>query len=110
MALAVNCKGKSVIKGVSRLKHKESDRGLTLQSEFRKLGADIQIDHDLMVIKGGQLRGSKVCSHHDHRIAMALTVAALTAEAEVLIEDAEAVGKSWPAFFDQMKGLGVDIH
>jgi 3-phosphoshikimate 1-carboxyvinyltransferase len=109
VALAVNCKGKSIIKGVSRLKHKESNRGLTLQSEFQKLGANILIDDDSMIIEGRLLKGNTVHSHHDHRIAMALAVAALNAENETIIEDAEAVGKSWPDFFEKMKELGANI-
>jgi len=109
VSLALNCKGKSVIKGVSRLKHKESDRGYTLQTEFQKLGANIQIDNDLMIIEGCNLRGNVVSSHHDHRIAMALAVAAINAESDVIIEDSEAVGKSWPDFFEKMKDLGMNL-
>jgi 3-phosphoshikimate 1-carboxyvinyltransferase len=107
VALAVNCDGKSIIKGVSRLKHKESDRGITLQSEFNKLGANILIDNDIMIIEGSQLKGNKVNSHNDHRIAMALAVAALNADGDVIIENAEAVGKSWPDFFERMKDIGM---
>jgi 3-phosphoshikimate 1-carboxyvinyltransferase len=55
------------------------------------------------------LKGNTVHSHHDHRIAMALAVAALNAENETIIEDAEAVGKSWPDFFEKMKELGANI-
>jgi 3-phosphoshikimate 1-carboxyvinyltransferase len=109
VALAVNCDGKSIIKGVSRLKHKESDRGFTLQSEFNKLGANIIIDNDIMIIEGSKLKGNKVNSHNDHRIAMALAVAALNTEGNVIIENAEAVGKSWPDFFERMKEIGMIV-
>ncbi len=110
VALAVNCEGISIIKGVSRLKHKESDRGLSLQAEFRKLGANILIDRDLMIIEGTKLKGKIVNSHQDHRIAMALATAAINAENEVVIENAEAVGKSWPEFFSKMSELGAIIE
>jgi len=109
VALAVNCDGRSFIKGVGRLKHKESDRAMTLQNEFGKLGANIQINSDLMIIDGGKLHGANVFSNHDHRIAMALAVAALTIENAVVIESSEAVGKSWPDFFEKLESIGAQI-
>ena len=109
VSLAVNCVGKSFIKGVSRLKHKESDRAMTLQTEFAKLGANIQIEGDIMIVEGSQLIGTKVFSNHDHRIAMALTISALTIQNEVEIEDSEAVGKSWPDFFEKLESIGAKV-
>ncbi|NDC77504.1 MAG: 3-phosphoshikimate 1-carboxyvinyltransferase, partial [Chitinophagia bacterium] len=79
-ALAACSSGTSVIQGVGRLAHKESDRGLTLQQEFAKLGVSIRLDGDLMHIDGGAtLQAATTHSRHDHRIAMALAVAALRA-------------------------------
>ncbi len=109
VSLAVNCVGKSYIKGVSRLKHKESDRAVTLQTEFAKLGSNIQIKDDVMIVDGVQLIGNQVYSHHDHRIAMALAVAALTIEKDVVIEYSEAVGKSWPDFFEKLELIGAKV-
>jgi len=109
VSLAVNCVGKSYIKGVSRLKHKESDRAMTLQTEFAKLGANIQIEGDIMIVEGSQLVGKQVFSHHDHRIAMALAIAALTAQGTVEINGSEAVGKSWPDFFEKLESLGANV-
>ncbi len=78
VALAAYCDGVTTIKGVSRLTHKESNRGLTLQQEFAKLGIAIDLWDDKMYINGGTgVKGSTVHSHHDHRIAMACAVAAL---------------------------------
>ncbi|MFX8907123.1 3-phosphoshikimate 1-carboxyvinyltransferase, partial [Acinetobacter baumannii] len=75
VALASYCEGTTVIEGVTRLAHKESDRGLTLQEEFKKLGVEIELQDDLMLIKGGEgLKGAIVHSRHDHRIAMACAV------------------------------------
>jgi 3-phosphoshikimate 1-carboxyvinyltransferase len=110
VALAVSCNGKSTIKGVSRLKHKESDRGMSLQQEFAKMGAQIRLEGDVMKIDGCRLEGTKVFSHHDHRIAMALAVAGMNATGETIIENAEAVGKSWPEFYDQFEALGAIIE
>ncbi len=106
VALAVCCEGTTVIDGVGRLAHKESNRGLTLQEEFAKMGIIITLQDDLMLVKGGQhLKGATVQSRHDHRIAMACAVAALRADGAVTIEDAGAVNKSYPAFWQDLKKL-----
>jgi 3-phosphoshikimate 1-carboxyvinyltransferase len=111
VALAAYCKGQSTIKGVSRLAHKESNRALTLQEEFAKLNVDIRIDGDRMTIHGGKIiKAATVKSHHDHRVAMALAVAALKADGKIIIEDAEAVDKSYPDFYKHIKYLGADIQ
>jgi 3-phosphoshikimate 1-carboxyvinyltransferase len=110
VALAAYCNGTSVIEGVSRLAHKESNRAITLQEEFLKMGIEITLQDDLMMIKGGEgLKGAKVFSHHDHRIAMACAVAALKATGETIIEDAESVNKSYPGFFDDLKLLNAAV-
>ena len=111
VALAAVCPGSSFIKGVSRLAHKESDRALTLQEEFGKLGVDILISDDIMVIKGtDSLHAATVHSRHDHRIAMATAVAALRSTGPVQIEKADAINKSYPAFFKDLSSLGVSVH
>lgn len=110
VALAANCNGTTVIKGVSRLAHKESDRGLTLQQEFGKMGIRIDLDGDLMHVHGGTgIKGARVFSHNDHRIAMACAVAALTADGPVTIDNAEAINKSYPEFYDHLQQLGASV-
>lgn len=107
VALAAYCKGVTVIKGVSRLAHKESNRGLTLQEEFAKMGLHIILNGDIMEVYGGEeIRGVVVHSRHDHRIAMACAVAALKASGETTIEDAEAINKSYPDFYEHIQKLG----
>ena len=111
VALASYCNGTTVIEGVNRLTHKESNRSLTLQQEFAKLGVEILLQDDLMMVKGGgEIKGAKVHSHHDHRIAMACAVAALGAKEEVLIEEAEAINKSYPDFYSHLKQLGALVN
>lgn len=111
VSLASVCKGVSKIKGVSRLAHKESDRGLTLQAEFKKLGIQIDLDGDMMNIHGGTgITANRVFSQHDHRIAMACGVAALRADGPVEIIDAEAINKSYTDFFEHLKHLGTKVH
>ncbi len=109
VALAVHCTGVSKIKGISRLTYKESNRASSLQSEFAKLGAKIELSNDYMLIKGGKLRGNTVTSYNDHRLAMALATAALSIDEKVLIENSEAVSKSWVDFFDKFKNIGANV-
>jgi 3-phosphoshikimate 1-carboxyvinyltransferase len=110
VALAAHCKGTTKIKGVSRLAHKESNRGLTLLEEFGKMGTKITLQDDVMLIEGGSaLVGTTVHSRHDHRIAMACAVAALRASNEVTIEDAEAINKSYPDFYKHLEKLGATV-
>ena len=109
--LAAYANGRSVIKGAGRLTHKESNRALTLQEEFGKLGIKIELFGDEMYIDGGAiLNGAAVQSHHDHRIAMALAIAALGANGPVIIEDAEAINKSYPAFYNDLHLLGARVE
>lgn len=109
-ALAVFANGISCIKGVGRLTHKESNRGVTLVEEFSKLGALLEIKNDCLVIHGQhQLNGGIVSSCHDHRIAMALAVAGLRSTQPVQVENAEAIGKSYPAFFSHLQSLGASV-
>ncbi len=110
VALAAYCTGKSIIKGVLRLEHKESNRAQTLKDEFHKLGVVIEYYDDIMVVYGGgSINGAEVHSHHDHRIAMACAIVALRSNSEVVINEAQAVNKSYPDFFDHLKHLGVKV-
>jgi len=110
VALAAYCKGVTRIKGAKRLTHKESNRALTLQDTFGKMGVKIDLDDDWMMIHGSSiLKTAHVHSHHDHRIAMAAAIAALRADGPVTIEDAEAINKSYPAFYKDLQTLGAQI-
>jgi 3-phosphoshikimate 1-carboxyvinyltransferase len=112
VALAAHCNGITTIRGLKRLKHKESDRGITLQEEFEKLGTRIDLNEDEMLVYGNggvQVKNHILNSHHDHRIAMACAVASLQADFEVQIRNADAVEKSYPDFWDDMISLGAKI-
>jgi 3-phosphoshikimate 1-carboxyvinyltransferase len=110
VSLASFCNGVSEIKGVSRLAHKESNRGLTLQEEFAKMGVPIDLDADLMRIHGGGgVKGARVHSRHDHRIAMACAVAGLAGEGKTVIEEAQSINKSYPDFYAHLKALGATL-
>jgi 3-phosphoshikimate 1-carboxyvinyltransferase len=110
VALAAYCQGRTTIYGVSRLLHKESNRALTLQDEFDKMGVLIKLERDEMLIQGtGIVKGADVHSNHDHRIAMACAVAGLKATSEMVIEEAMAVKKSYPDFYNDLKSLGASV-
>ena len=110
VALATYCNGISSIKGVSRLIFKESNRAKTLQEEFAKLKVRIDIRDDTMFITGSQPLAGRVESHDDHRIAMALAIAALGATGRVYIRDSQCVAKSYPGFFDDLRQLGASVR
>jgi 3-phosphoshikimate 1-carboxyvinyltransferase len=117
VALASYCAGTTVIEGVGRLAHKESNRALTLQEEFAKLGVSIELEGDCMLVRGGDgaaagriVKGATVHSRHDHRIAMACAVAALRAEGETIIEEAQAINKSYPDFYEHLQSLGAQVR
>ncbi len=110
VALASFCDGISNIKGVSRLIYKESDRAKTLKEEFGKMNISIEINDDIMSVTGGSPSGAHVESHEDHRIAMAVAVAALGATGRVSIRDSQCVSKSYPGFFDDLHNLGALVY
>ncbi len=111
VALASYCEGKTVIEGASRLTHKESNRALTLQQEFGKMGIQIDLQDDLddHSWRNGVI-GAATHSHHDHRIAMACAVAGLKATGHTTIEEAQAINKSYPDFYKHIEQLGAAVQ
>ncbi|MCX6153803.1 MAG: 3-phosphoshikimate 1-carboxyvinyltransferase [Candidatus Kapabacteria bacterium] len=98
--LACYCQGISKIYGVDRLLGKESDRAASLIEELSNLGAEIRSEGNYLIIKGKQLKGGIANSHNDHRIAMALAVAATGSLEGITLSDYQCVNKSYPRFFD----------
>ncbi|MCL2359491.1 3-phosphoshikimate 1-carboxyvinyltransferase [Candidatus Bathycorpusculum sp.] len=107
--LACYAEGTSHIWGAKRLRLKESDRLQAIYVELGKMGAEIQLTQDGLNITGAPLHGAVIDAHNDHRIAMAACVAALGAEGETLIQQAECIRKSYPQFYLHLKQLGADI-
>jgi len=106
---AAYASGLTLVRGASELRHKESDRITALCSELRRLGIAVEEFPDGFAIHGGNpLSGGVVSSCGDHRLAMALSVAGLAAEQEVLVEGAEIIAESFPNFVDVMRSLGAD--
>ena len=102
--LAASAKGLSRISGVNRLINKESNRGIVLAKQFGKLGLEIEIVNDVMLIYGtGTLESGSIRSNNDHRIAMAGAIAASLTKKGIKIEKAEAVKKSAPHFWQNFQ-------
>jgi 3-phosphoshikimate 1-carboxyvinyltransferase len=103
---ATQAEGTTSIRGAEELRVKESDRIGAMVSELRKMGAEIEELKDGVIIKGSvSLRGAEVDSHGDHRIAMAMAIAALAAEGTTKINGISSVNISFPGFFDLLGRL-----
>lgn len=103
---AVSAGGTTVIRDAAELRVKESDRITSMAGELRKLGAVVRERPDGMEIIGGtRLRGAVCESHGDHRIAMSLAVAGLSAEGETSVRDAEWIDTSFPGFERLLRGM-----
>lgn len=105
-------KGKSVLRGLERLKYKECDRLFASYDILRKLGANIEIENDCLIIDGvDSLRGGvSVWGYDDHRIVMTLAIASCVCKEPIVIEGYQAVSKSYPSFFEDFKKLKGEIY
>ena len=104
--LACFANGQTKIYNAKRLRIKESDRLQAMYDELTKLGADVEIGEDYLIINGGkQLTGAEVDSHNDHRIVMAMAVASVGCIGDVVINGCDAVNKSYPHFFEDWSSL-----
>lgn len=103
--------GTTKIVNAKRLRIKECDRLHAITTELNKLGADIRELEDSLIISGvKELKGGEVDSHNDHRIAMALAIAATRAKGEVIINNPNAIEKSYPNFFKDYTKLGGECY
>ena len=108
--LAAFCPGTNRIRGVERLRHKETDRAAAIVDMLTQMGVPVEVDEDEMTIEGmslpqrlltgNLLKGGHYTSHGDHRMVMALKVASLGADGPVDIDDVACVAKSFPGFLD----------
>ena len=102
--VALFADGPSTIRNIAHLRIKESDRLAALESELRKLGARAHAGADSLRIEPGPLRGARIATYDDHRMAMAFALAGLRVPG-VEIEDPECVAKTWPGFFEALDAL-----
>ena len=108
--LAAFCQGTSRLAGVGRLANKESDRATAIVDMLTQMGVAVTVEGDEMVIEGHSLaqrllsgtllKGGSYTSRHDHRMVMALKVAALGADSPIVIDDVDCVAKSFPQFHE----------
>ena len=114
MVLGLLCEGTTVIRNAERLRIKESDRIAAMEAELRACGGVLSSEGGTITVQGckPQLHAPEapLSGHNDHRVVMSLTVLALAADIPLAINEAEAVQKSWPHFFDALKPLGVEVH
>ena len=104
--MAALAKGTTVIRDAAELKVKESDRIQVMTENLIRMGARVEATEDGMIIHGGSsLQGAIIDSHQDHRVAMSFAVAALAAEGETEIRDAECVSISYPGFYQDLASL-----
>ena len=111
MVLALFCQGPTRIYHAKRLRYKESDRIAAMEEELRKLGADISSSQDEIFIQPQPHYHCKeaIETHQDHRIAMAMAVAATKCQNSVTINHGEVVAKSYPNFWEHLKNLGIQV-
>ena len=109
-ALAANCTGTSIIKGIDRLVHKESNRALTINKELTSVGIEVMLRENEMRITGGAISGGTINSHSDHRIAMMGAILAVNAKTPITIVNSLAINKSYPDFFQTLNKLGIHIE
>lgn len=104
---ACGVEGVTEIVNAARLRDKESDRLAAMATELNALGAEVEERPDGLRIQGrGELRGGVCGAHGDHRVAMALAIAASLCRSQVLLDGAEHVAKSAPQFWEEYTLLG----
>ncbi|RLM71188.1 3-phosphoshikimate 1-carboxyvinyltransferase [Halorubrum sp. Atlit-8R] len=111
-ALGAVADGDTRIENCEHVRYKETDRVSAMAEELEKMGAETAEEPDVLTVHGSEsdLRGATVDGRGDHRIVMALSVAALAAEGTTTVRGAEHVDVSFPAFFDAMADLGMDVE
>lgn len=101
-----------IIKNCARLRLKESDRILAMENALKAIGVDISSDESNIYINGNkEYHGNvEVDGAKDHRIVMSMSVMATLLDAPLTITHAEAINKSYPAFFEDLRKLGIEVE
>lgn len=103
--------GVSTIRNISHLRHKESDRIHSVSEGLKRMGVSVKTKKDSLTIMGRkQLEAATVDTYNDHRIAMSFAIAALAADGQTKIRNAEVVEKSYPSFWQDFKKIGAKIQ
>ncbi len=96
--------------GTGRLKEKESNRQHAIVANLKRLGARVEEDEGSIRIYRSKLKSGTVDSMGDHRIAMSFAILGTMIDGGLIIENAGVVAKSYPQFFDDLKGLDIDVQ
>ena len=111
MVLGLFCEGETVIEHAGRLRIKESDRIASMQEELQKFGGKLACEGETVTVQGAPLvMPGRLYGHNDHRVVMALTIAAAAAGYPAELAGAQAVAKSWPEFFAVLQQGGWQIE
>lgn len=102
--------GKTHLYNAQIARNKESDRIRSISLELKKMGAQIEETEDGLIIEKSSLRGAHLQAHEDHRIAMALSVAALGAQSSSTLEGVNAIKKTYPSFIQEFQKLGAQFE
>ena len=108
--LGTYAQGRTVLKNIQACRMKETDRCKSIVEEITKMGGTFAEHDDSLEIYHSELHGAVLNGHHDHRIVMASTCAALIADGVTLIDSVEHVGVSFPRFYEVMTGVGANIE
>jgi 3-phosphoshikimate 1-carboxyvinyltransferase len=104
--LATQAKGKTEVRGAEELRVKECDRIHAVCKNLKNMGAEIEELEDGFIIKGPTpLKGARIETFHDHRIAMAFTIAGLVSDGDVVLDHPECASISYPEFYDELERL-----
>ena len=114
MVLGLLCEGTTVIRNAERLRLKESDRIAAMEAELRACGGVLESEGGTITVHGCANRlhapAGVLHGHNDHRVVMSLAVLALSTGIHLTVDDAEAITKSWPNFFEAIKPLGAEVE
>ena len=108
--LGCRAQGKTVLRNVDASRLKETDRTAIIRKELEKMGGKFEETKDTLTVYHSDLKGTFIDGHHDHRIIMAASVAALIADGPTIIDHAEFAGVSYPGFYETMRSIGADIE
>ncbi len=105
---AAYAEGDTTFTGLATIRLKETDRVAVMKEELEKIGVSVDVGADYMTVHGGcEMHEAEVCSHDDHRVAMAMFVCGLGMNDGIRIKDAECAAVSFPTFFEVMQELGA---
>ena len=108
-AIGAAARGTSVLRGIERARDKESYRVASMADGLRRCNVPVSVEKSRLLVTGGSARGARISAFNDHRIAMAFGVLG-SLSGGMTVEGAECVAKTYPGFWDDLRGLGVEVE